>query len=433
MNLRMLQRARSVAQRLTYGTLSAPKAAPSYGFFACGSNEHGRLALGDETARDVLCRIGSPVHGEYITQVALTPVHTLLLLSNGDVYACGSNISSQLGVESDKTITPTLVAALAKEKIVHVCASSEASFAVTDDGRVYSWGTGILVGAEPDTARPEPRRLLLPEGVRINRVLCNDYLAVFEDTERNDIYLHTEAHGGSSVLVKLPVGTTLPPPSSLLQAAQFCASRSSAWKNRALTNVFWVHANQVSKSAQSGQYLPTGSFVIRGKRHFLPAPQLVMGACVMFKVSRQSWQKHHRHERQTDADKAAEMRAAIDAAQKKREEEDKKFRERFSHLGFEDEDDEALEEHQVAAPSKAPRSQQQRSKNRRNKKKQEKAAKKHEKQLESSKSSDNALPRGRKQKLRRLQKKQRGKELFEDVRFLTLDLRLCVTRDWCDP
>ena len=47
---------------------------------------------------------------------------------------------------------------------------------------------------------------------------------------------------------------------------------------------------QVSKSAPSGEFLPTGSFMVRGAKNFLPPHPLVMGFALLFKlVSQSSW------------------------------------------------------------------------------------------------------------------------------------------------
>jgi len=40
----------------------------------------------------------------------------------------------------------------------------------------------------------------------------------------------------------------------------------------------------VSKTAPSGEYLVTGSFMIRGKKNFLPAAHMVMGFGFLFKL-----------------------------------------------------------------------------------------------------------------------------------------------------
>lgn len=49
---------------------------------------------------------------------------------------------------------------------------------------------------------------------------------------------------------------------------------------------------QVSKTAPSGEYLTTGSFMIRGKKNYLPPSHLVMGFSVMFKLDESSIVNH---------------------------------------------------------------------------------------------------------------------------------------------
>ncbi len=41
---------------------------------------------------------------------------------------------------------------------------------------------------------------------------------------------------------------------------------------------------QVSKTAPTGEYLPTGSFMVRGKKNYLPPQPLIFGFGFMFKV-----------------------------------------------------------------------------------------------------------------------------------------------------
>lgn len=51
-----------------------------------------------------------------------------------------------------------------------------------------------------------------------------------------------------------------------------------------VTSAWWVYANQVSKTAPTGEYLTSGSFMIRGKKNFLPQCHLIMGFTFMFKL-----------------------------------------------------------------------------------------------------------------------------------------------------
>lgn len=53
-----------------------------------------------------------------------------------------------------------------------------------------------------------------------------------------------------------------------------------------------VPCPQVSKAAPTGEYLPTGSFMIRGKKNFLPPQGLVMGFGFMFKLEESCIGRH---------------------------------------------------------------------------------------------------------------------------------------------
>jgi predicted ribosome quality control (RQC) complex YloA/Tae2 family protein len=59
---------------------------------------------------------------------------------------------------------------------------------------------------------------------------------------------------------------------------------SVAWDAKVVTNVWWVESDQVSKTAPAGEYLTTGSFMIRGKKNYLPPCHLIMGFSFLFKL-----------------------------------------------------------------------------------------------------------------------------------------------------
>ncbi|WP_409200762.1 ribosome rescue protein RqcH [Methanobrevibacter sp. DSM 116169] len=91
--------------------------------------------------------------------------------------------------------------------------------------------------------------------------------------EKNDIYLHADIHGASSVVIKLDNHSLND--DLLKESAIFTASFSTAWsKTYGTQDVFWVHSDQVSKTPESGEYLPKGSFVIRGNRNFIRGAKL---------------------------------------------------------------------------------------------------------------------------------------------------------------
>lgn len=84
----------------------------------------------------------------------------------------------------------------------------------------------------------------------------------------NDLYFHCDIHGAPHTLLKNPENLELQNEDKL-QAASFSAIYSSAWKNQLFSvEVYSVPYGSVSKTADSGQSLSKGAFVIRGKRDY---------------------------------------------------------------------------------------------------------------------------------------------------------------------
>eukprot|EP00049_Salpingoeca_infusionum_P001269 m.46847 g.46847 ORF g.46847 m.46847 type:complete len:1126 (-) comp10946_c0_seq4:1621-4998(-) len=112
---------------------------------------------------------------------------------------------------------------------------------------------------------------------------------------KGDVYVHADLHGASSVVVKNPGGGEIPP-KTLLEAGNMAVNYSVAWTTKVISNAWWVYNHQVSKTAPSGEYLSTGSFMIRGKKNYLPPVQLVIGYAMLFRVDESSIARHI-HER----------------------------------------------------------------------------------------------------------------------------------------
>ena len=106
-----------------------------------------------------------------------------------------------------------------------------------------------------------------------------------------DIYVHAEIQGASSVLIKNPNSGEIPP-KTLLEAGTMAISYSVAWDAKVVTSAYWVRSEQVTKTAPSGEYLSTGSFMIRGKKNFLPPCHLILGLSFLFKLEDSSVERH---------------------------------------------------------------------------------------------------------------------------------------------
>jgi len=92
--------------------------------------------------------------------------------------------------------------------------------------------------------------------------------------EKNDIFIHADFRGSPAVIIKN--GENIPQ-KTIQEAAQFTVIYSSAWKSKYMSgDAFWVTYEQVSQTPPSGQYLPKGSFMIRGKKNYLRGLPLLL-------------------------------------------------------------------------------------------------------------------------------------------------------------
>ena len=128
--------------------------------------------------------------------------------------------------------------------------------------------------------------VLLGRDMQQNEQLVKRYM------RKGDVYVHADVHGASSCIVRNNNFKKDIPPLTLNEAGHMCMCRSSAWKSRTITSAWWVYHNQVSKTAPSGEYLTTGSFMIRGKKNFLQPSRLEVGFGLLFCVGEQDIQYH---------------------------------------------------------------------------------------------------------------------------------------------
>jgi len=89
--------------------------------------------------------------------------------------------------------------------------------------------------------------------------------------KEGDRYAHADIHGAPSCIAKsmdTNDNKILISEKTLEEACIFAASYSKAWKQFGEAQAYCVLPEQVSKTPQSGEFLPKGAFVIRGKRNY---------------------------------------------------------------------------------------------------------------------------------------------------------------------
>lgn len=108
-----------------------------------------------------------------------------------------------------------------------------------------------------------------------NNLLCvlgldsgTNEILIKKHTESNDIVMHTSAPGSPFGIIKN--GKEKAEKEDIEECAEFLSCFSSQWKKGYGTaEVFWVLPDQVSKKAQSGEFLSKGSFMIYGNKNIL--------------------------------------------------------------------------------------------------------------------------------------------------------------------
>lgn len=124
-----------------------------------------------------------------------------------------------------------------------------------------------------------------------NEIIYRRYL------RKGDVYVHADLKGAVPMVIKNNPNTpdSPIPPSTLSQAGNLSVCTSEAWDSKAVMSAWWVMADQVSKTGQTGEYLAPGLFNITGKKEFLPPAQLILGLAAIFEISEESKTRHHKH------------------------------------------------------------------------------------------------------------------------------------------
>uniref|UniRef100_A0A6Q2ZJH9 HECT domain-containing protein n=1 Tax=Esox lucius TaxID=8010 RepID=A0A6Q2ZJH9_ESOLU len=140
-----------------------------------GSTMEGQLGIGE--AGDPVCepRSCKAFDGHGLKEVACGGRHSLFLLRDGRVYACGSNSCGQLG--HDRPGNSPGEQALNSQKIAVVSCGWAHSMALNEQGQVFAWGAGgggqLGLGTAEETV-PIPRLIRKLCDHRISQIMCGN-------------------------------------------------------------------------------------------------------------------------------------------------------------------------------------------------------------------------------------------------------------------
>ncbi len=89
-------------------------------------------------------------------------------------------------------------------------------------------------------------------------------------TDKEDIVLHTDMSGSPFVVIKKNSCEKEISQQDISESADFVLSYSRAWKKGfGNADIFYVNPDQVTKTANAGEHLSRGSFMIRGKTNYI--------------------------------------------------------------------------------------------------------------------------------------------------------------------
>ncbi|MBW9223689.1 NFACT family protein [Methanothermococcus sp. SCGC AD-155-E23] len=122
--------------------------------------------------------------------------------------------------------------------------------------------------------------ILAGKDATTNEILIKKY------TDSKDIVFHTLMEGAPFTVIKMDRDIEELEEEKrerlLMETARFAASHSRAWKlGLGNTDVYWVRPEQISKTAESGEYLKKGAFMVRGKRNFIRGVPLGLGIGIL--------------------------------------------------------------------------------------------------------------------------------------------------------
>jgi alpha-tubulin suppressor-like RCC1 family protein len=162
-----------------YHSLAITRSGKLYGW---GDNGCGQLGLGRKKPKIFVPT--EVVIKEKVVQVSAGYAHTLCITREGFLYSSGLNFKYQLGFDDQKPrYTPERVMlddnGLNLKKIIKIATGDYNSFALTDDGKVYSWGSGVLGTKQmPVLTRPKIVKGNINER-RITDIYANSGNAIF--------------------------------------------------------------------------------------------------------------------------------------------------------------------------------------------------------------------------------------------------------------
>ncbi|XP_018107775.1 probable E3 ubiquitin-protein ligase HERC6 isoform X2 [Xenopus laevis] len=149
--------------------------------YCWGDNCFGQLALLEEEKEVVHFKENDYFQRqESVQKVSCGEEHTLYLLKDGSLFSCGQNPNGQLGRKSNNSSIEQ-ISSLEAQTIVDVSCGTNHSVAVCDEGEIYSWGDGSegQLGTGIFSSKNfKPKRISGLSNTKIMQISCGNFHSV---------------------------------------------------------------------------------------------------------------------------------------------------------------------------------------------------------------------------------------------------------------
>ncbi|MDR1816703.1 MAG: M12 family metallo-peptidase [Puniceicoccales bacterium] len=137
---------------------------------AAGANERGQLGDGSTDDRDTFAKIALPAAIPAVAEIAAGGAHSLLLATDGSLWAAGDNAFGQLGADTggaDFSAVFVRVAVPENTAVTAVAAGARHTLLITDGGDLYGCGDNSdgQLGADPAALPRAARPVLIARNV----------------------------------------------------------------------------------------------------------------------------------------------------------------------------------------------------------------------------------------------------------------------------
>ena len=179
--------------------------------FSWGDNQHGQLGHGN------LDKIVQPQPIECLNSLPIRHIacggqHSFLVSNSGAVYAWGKNNKGQLGLgDTDDRMFPTQVRSLRNQKICYIACGQEHTICLTEDGGVFSFGSGQYgqLGHGSKNDEQLPRKIIELMGTEVSQIACGRKHTLALVPTRGRVYAF--GLGGSGQLGQSTYNSTITP------------------------------------------------------------------------------------------------------------------------------------------------------------------------------------------------------------------------------